>query len=501
MKKILSATLHDLDASVVECESTFTKALPSFSIVGLASSAIQEAKDRVKSALVSNGYTLPPLKITVNLAPSDITKSGSHFDLPIALLIALQNEDIDTEDWFVFGELGLDGTVKNTNNLFAIILLLLNRKEIKRVVVPKELINELKLIPDLEVFGVAHLNDAIDFFINPDRTGDTVITEFKHKFIEVNSQKYYYKRDYPLDFNDVLGQSRAKRVALIAASGMHNLIFEGSPGCGKSMIIKRLQYILPPLKIEEIFDIAKNTSLDGGKISFDPKRPFRMVHHTATKSSILGGGAKNAQIGEIGLANLGIIFFDELPHFNKSVLESLREPLEDDQVVISRVNSKVKYSTKFMFTSAMNPCPCGNLLNSVKKCTCSETDINRYKNKISEPFIDRIDLFVQMQESRDSDKERVTSKDMHSQVLEAFMKQKERGQLNLNSKLTDSEIANYCILSDEANKMLNQSANNFNISLRSINKIKKVARTIADLDSSDKIEVNHLIESLSYRKR
>ena len=278
-------------------------------------------------------------------------------------------------------------------------------------------------------------------------------------------------------------------------------MMEGNPGCGKSMIAKRLKDILPPLLEQEILSIAKHQFLDGEVPDFKAKRPMRSPHHTATSASIFGGGSHKAKIGEVALAHNGILFFDELPHFNKNILEALREPLQDKKVNISRVNSKVEYEADLMFVAAMNPCPCGNALSKTKSCRCSEQEVKRYKNRLSDPFLDRIDLFVVMQEISMNDKKDYSSKELKLMVNNAFVQQKKRGQKNLNGKLKENEIEEFCILNQESQKLLFSAIERFSLSHRSIASIKKVARTIADLEASNSIEKRHLLEALSYRRR
>ena len=503
MKQLKCACLDGLDATCVDVEATFTKGLPSFSIVGLANSSIQESKDRVKSALLVNGFKFPPLKITINLSPSDLAKSGTHFDLPIALLIALQNEkSINFQDFFVFGELGLDGTLKDTKSTFVLILSLAQKGLIKNVLVPESSVAKISKIPNINVYSVKTLTQAMDFFkFSNKEVYKKEVENFEYNSVNVNENSYFYSEHYALDFNDVKGQTLAKKAALIASAGNHNILFEGSPGCGKSMITKRLQFILPPMSLEEILEKAKLDSLDINEPDFSPLRVFRNPHHSSTKASIFGGGSINAKIGEVALSHNGMLFFDELPHFGKPILEALREPLEDNKILISRVNSKVNYPTKFMFVGALNPCPCGNLLSKNKECRCNDLEINRYKSRLSDPFLDRMDLFVIMSEINSNDKSDVTSKQLHKKVLDAFIMQKRRGQKELNGKLCDEEIRKHCILNSESQSILEQAIQSYSLSFRGINKILKVSRTIADLDVSQHIQRTHLLEALSYRKR
>ncbi len=501
VNRLSCATLEGVNAQVVEVEATFTKGLPGFAVVGLASSDIQEAKERVKSALLVNDFVFPPLKITIGLSPSEVRKNGSHFDLPLALLIALHKKRFDEKGLFVFGELGLDGRVKSSSMLFPLILSLKEQGLIKRAIVPKESIAYLNHISGIEFIAVETLSDAISLLSKGDFHANVTHFEYDAKSLLIHKEKYFYDERYESDFRDVKGQMVAKRAALIAAAGMHNFFMEGNPGCGKSMIAKRIRDILPPLTETELLSIAKHQFLDGQTPSFRAIRPMRAPHHTATSASIFGGGSGQAKIGEVALASKGILFFDEIPHFSKQILEAMREPLQDKKVHIARVNAKIEYEADIMFVAAQNPCPCGNMLSKSKECRCSELEIRRYQNRLSDPFLDRIDLFVVMQEVQSSDTSDVTSKAMHKAVLDAFVMQKRRGQKRLNGKLTEEEIESYCLLDEEASSILESAIGKFALSHRSIASIKKTARTIADLGGHEKIEKKDILEALSYRRR
>ena len=502
MKSVYCATYEGLDAKVVTVESTLTKGLPSFSIVGMASTAISEAKERSKSALLSNDFSFPPKRITINLAPSDVKKEGSQFDLSIAILIALDYLENSLSEWYVFGELGLDGAVKENIQLFPLILSLANQKLITKAIVPYESLSKLSKIPNIEFYGVKTLQETIDLLKNPESISPSIEeNQINHPFFEIAKEKYYYIKEYEYDFKDVKGQDIAKRAALISACGFHNILLEGSPGCGKSMIAKRLRYILPPMNNEDILDIAKLQALDLLEPDFKPHRNMRSPHHSSTLASVFGGGSHKAKIGEVGLANKGILFFDELPHFCKNILEALREPMQDSKIRISRVNSKVEYPADFLFVGAMNPCPCGNLLNTAKECRCSDREIQKYKNRLSDPFLERIGLNVVMQSVSVSDSVSYSSKELHKMVVQGFLFAKKRGQKKFNAKLDDSDIEKFCILNDEARLVLDTAIERFSLSFRSINNIRKVGRTIADLDSCEIIEKKHIFEALSYRRR
>ena len=502
MKSINCATYEGLDAKVVHVESTLTKGLPSFSIVGMANISINESKERVKSALLSNDFSFPPKRITLSLSPSDIRKEGSQFDLSIALMIVLNTLEDDLSDWFVFGELGLDGAVKENLALFPLMLSLANQGCIKKAIVPYVALEKLSKIPNIEFYAVRTLQEAIDLLQKK-----IIITPVMNKTVleypsyEIKDKLYYYLKEYTYDFKDVKGQENAKRAALIAAAGYHNIVFEGSPGCGKSMIANRLRFILPPMNMQEILESAKLDALETKEPEFKPHRNIRSPHHSSTLASIFGGGSHNARIGEVGLAHKGVLFFDELPHFSKNVLEALREPMQDNKIRISRVNSKVEYPADFLFIGAMNPCPCGNLLNKNKECRCSDIEIKRYKNRLSDPFLDRIDMSIIMQSVSQDDASSYTSKELHKMVVEAHIFSKKRGQEVFNAKLDDFDIEKYCILSEEANQTLSIAIERFDLSFRGIKKVQKLGRTIADLDKSEIIGKKHILEALSYRRR
>ncbi|MCP4970136.1 MAG: YifB family Mg chelatase-like AAA ATPase [Arcobacter sp.] len=499
MKIIKSATFNEIEAQEVHVESTFTKGLPSFTIVGLVSSAITESKDRVKSALLTNEFKFPPKKITINLSPSEIKKSGTHFDLPIALLISLYEEKkIDFKNFHIFGELSLNGEIKDSSHIFPIILSLAKNALVKNVLVCEKSAKKISKIPNINIFCVKNLMQAIEFFKSEEK--DRFLyqkDELEYEKININGEEFYFLNEYILDFKDIKGQENAKNAALISAAGNHNILFEGSPGCGKTMISRRLPYIMTPMSLDEILENAKMQALELKEPDFKPLRIFRSPHNTSTKASIIGGTA----LGEVALCNNGILFFDELPHFSQSILEALREPLEDHKLLVSRVNKKVLYDTKFLFVSAMNPCPCGNMLSVKNDCRCNELDIKRYKNRLSEPFLDRIDLYIVMNESNLEEISTISSKQIHDKVIDAFKMQKLRGQKELNGKLNDEDIAKYCRINKECQDIIEKATQTFNLSFRSINKVLKVARTIADLNSSLNIEKNHLMQSLSYRRR
>ncbi|MBR8463255.1 YifB family Mg chelatase-like AAA ATPase [Campylobacter sp. faydin G-24] len=517
MKSLKCATYAD-GLKIIDVESVFSRGLPGFNIVGLAGASIKESTERVKAALLGLNFSFPAQKITINLSPSDLPKNGSHFDLSIALLIALQKAK-NLEKIFVFGELGLDGSVKNTANLFSLLLFLSTTQNGVKVLVPSEIATRASLIPNLDIYGVSTLNEAIRFFEDSEFAAsckaDGTHEIFKN-VIEIDGKRYVPNLDFTLDYADVAGQTRAKRACMIAALGMHNILFEGSPGCGKSMCAKRLVYIMPPQSIDEVLSAAAYRSLNLQDSEFSAIRAFRHPHHTSTKSSIFGGGSSSAKIGEVALANGGVLFFDEFLHFAKPVIESLREPLEDHKIHISRVNSKVTYETKFIFVAAQNPCPCGNLLSAKLNCRCSENEIRQYRSRLSEPIMDRIDLYVAMQEnlgesidedvSKNVDKnlkdsECNSSEQMSERINKAFEFQKLRGQSELNGKLSDDDMVRFCTLDSDATQVLSTAITRYHLSERSKKKVLKVARSIADLELCKDLQKSHILEALSFRFR
>ncbi len=503
MKSLKSATLLD-NVYVINIETTFLRALPRIDIVGLASTTIKEAAMRVKSALQSiPDYQNPSQQILISLTPSDIKKDGSHFDLPIALLILLQKEEFDG-GFFVFGELGLDGAVKGTAELFSILLFLSASVGSARVVVPREEAAKAAMIPNLEVFAVSTLDEARRFFTDAEFAESCRVRGEHPLFantLDIGGRRFVLNRDFALDFYDIKGQARAKRACLVAAAGMHNILLEGSPGCGKSMCAKRIRYILPPQSLDEILLAAAYASLERAQSDFCALRPYRAPHHTSTRSSIFGGGSGVAKIGEVALANGGELFFDEFPHFSRQILESLREPLEDNEINISRVNSKVNYKTKFLFFAAQNPCPCGNAFSKSIPCRCSPRQIEQYKSAISAPLLDRIDIYCAMGEVAADDRPSVRSSELYRQVVGAFVRQMERGQRELNGKLGDEDVREFCEPTSEGREVLARAVSVHNLSQRAINKTLKVARTIADLRGAEVAGKGDVLEALSYRVR
>lgn len=506
--KVLTSTVIGLDAYKIEVEVDILNSLPGVSIVGLPDTAVTEARERVKSAIKNSGYLFPNKKIVVNLAPADIKKEGTNYDLPIAMGILAQDGVLDHEkfkDYVFVGELSLDGSLKPINGILPIVSGL-KELGISKIILPKENSIEAALIPEIEVYPAQNLNEVVNHFID-----DEAIAQKLNKFtIDIN--KYFEKAtetEYQYDFKDVKGQQKAKLAMEIAAAGGHNLLMSGSPGAGKTLLSKCFMSILPPLEIEEAIELTKIYSISGLLEKENPlitTRPFRAVHHSASAVGIIGGGS-NPKPGEISLAHRGVLFLDEIVEFPRNVLEVLRQPLEDGEVVISRVHTSIKYPADFMLLAAMNPCPCGFLGDKQKPCTCSQFQIDRYKARLSGPLLDRIDLQIEVprltsDELLNTKPPTETSKDIKARVIKARKIQKERYKndgILTNSQLTPKLVKKYCTLDEKSQEILKMAVAKFDLSGRSYDRVLKLARTIADLDEKENIEAKHIAQALQYR--
>lgn len=497
-KRVLSSSYLGVESFLIEVEVDISNGLPNFSIIGLGDTAISESKDRIKTALKNSGFKLEPKKIIVNLSPAGIRKEGSHFDLPIAIGIMLVMGFIKDrynaiDNYLFLGELSLNGDVKRIRGALNSVIFA-KENGYKGVVLPLENFQEATLIKGINIVPVENLNDVVNFI------SKNIVKSVQTKIIEKNDENL-------MDFLDVKGQSMAKRALEIAAAGKHNIILIGSPGSGKSMLCKRITTILPPLNEKEIIESTKIYSIAGELTESKPiisSPPFRSPHHTSTPVSIVGGGKKVIP-GEISLASGGVLFLDELAEFPRSVLESLRQPLEDGIVSISRAQYRVEFKSNFIFVAATNPCPCGYALEPTGKCICTQTEINKYIKKISGPIMDRIDLHVEMRRLNENElltyQSGDSSKIIRERVIKARAIQKERfGDDIYNGMMSQKDIQKYCTLSDENREYFKKVIQALQISARGYDKILKVARTIADLTGSSDIEKEHLMEAVSFRE-
>ena len=500
--KAITATTVGIDAYKIEVEVDVSNSFPGISIVGLPDNAVNEARERVHSAIKNSGFSFPLGKVIVNLAPAVIRKEGTNFDLPIAIGILKEqgvNIPDDSQTAFI-GELSLDGTLRRVNGVLPLVAGL-KENGINTVFVPEDNAKEAALVQGIKVFGAKHLGDIVAHFTDSPIQETTVDI---NKYLEDNAFI-----DYSFDFKDVKGQQKAKKALEIAAAGGHNLLMSGSPGSGKTMMAKCMASILPPLELKEALELTKIYSISGLLSSDSPlmtKRPYRAVHHTASPNGIIGGGT-NPKPGEITLAHRGVLFLDEMVEFPRQVLEVLRQPLEDGEVVISRSKQSVKYPCNFILLGAMNPCPCGFLGDKEKQCTCTEMQIQRYRAKLSGPLLDRIDLIIEVprlttDELINTKTEAEPSAIIRERVIKARKLQAKRYEqegILTNSELSAEMIKKYCILDEKSQQILKLASQKYQLSGRKYNRVLKIARTIADLNSSENITSEHLTQALQYR--
>ena len=501
--KVYAAALQGIDATIVTIEVNSSRGIKFF-LVGLPDSAVKESHERIISALQVNGYRFPSRQIVVNMAPADIRKEGSAYDLPLAIGILASAGEVADEKlskYLIMGELSLDGSLQPIKGALPIAISA-RAQGYEGFILPKQNAREAAVVNNLHVYGVENIKEVIEFF-NGER-------ELEPTNVNTREEFFQHQSNFPYDFADVKGQESVKRALEIAAAGGHNAIMIGAPGSGKSMMAKRLPSILPPLSLSESLETTKIHSV-AGKLSKNDSliatRPFRSPHHTISQVAMVGGGS-NPQPGEISLAHNGLLFLDELPEFNRSVLEVLRQPLEDRHISISRAKYSLDYPASFMLVASMNPCPCGYYNHPTKACVCNPGQVHRYLNRISGPLLDRIDIQIEIVpvpfEKMAEQSQAESSETIRNRVIKARKIQEERFAnhpgVYCNAQMESKLLHQYATPDEKGLNLLRTAMTRLNLSARAYDRILKVARTIADLEGSKEIQSHHIGEAISYRK-